>query len=298
MALDLISSNEPISILLNDAHNKPSSIFNDANGCFIRLPVYTQHDTNISGVVKLNFGNTQVKHLGIIIQLIGETETYHNEDQPQKFLYKAQELEFPGKTNGNASFPFEFKDVDKRYETFYGIGGRIRYYIKAIIDREYKSPLTTETEFAVQLPVIGVMYTQGFEVQLRIADFLMIHVGINKTSFNMDECIIGKLAIEQIKLLIKKVQVSVVRREIFNPNQDVTCTKEEILTKVELTNKCPKKGDIIPFKLNLSSLNLSPSLLQYNMKFMTKHFLILSFIDEADRSLFKPVEINIWRKQE
>jgi len=54
---------------------------------------------------------------------------------------------------------------------------------------------------------------------------------------------------------------------------------------------------MIPFKINMGTLDVSPSLMQCNPKIVTKYVLILSFIDEADRSLFKPVELNMWRKK-
>jgi len=92
-----------------------------------------------------------------------------------------------------------------------------RYFLRAIICRELESPITTDLEFAVQLPLLGVMYNQGFEIQLRIADYLMIDVELNKINFHLDECLIGKITIEQIQLVIKKIQVSLVRREIYMP---------------------------------------------------------------------------------
>jgi len=297
MALSLLSSDEKIQVTLNGAENKETTIYFDNKQNLINLPIYTQEDISISGQVKLNFGKKVFNHAGIFVQLIGETETYHEKDSPEIFLFQTKELEPASTLNPTGVYDFNFTQFAKLYETYYGLSGRVRYYVRAMICRDMSSPIQADCEFAVHLPLVAIMYNQGFEIQLRIADYLMIDVELNKTNLHLDECLVGKITIDQIKLLIKRIQVSLVRREVYCPTPELTCTKEDVLTKIDLANKCPKKGDMIPFKINMASLEVSPSLMQCNPKIVTKYVLILSFIDEADRSLFKPVELNMWRRK-
>jgi len=86
-----------------------------------------------------------------------------------------------------------------------------------MICRDMNSPIQADCEFAVHLPLVAIMYNQGFEIQLRIADYLMIDVELNKTNLHLDECLVGKITIDQIKLLIKRIQVSLIRREVYCP---------------------------------------------------------------------------------
>jgi vacuolar protein sorting-associated protein 26 len=297
MAQDLISSNENIKIILDGAKDREHALFYDINQNLLKFPIFTQDDLSISGQIILNFGGKKLEHRGIFVQLIGETENYHNKDQPERFLFESKEIKLSGKLQGEETFNFSFSDFEKRYETYYGPSGRIRYYIKVVIVRESENPIRAGAEFAVQLPVLNTLNNQGFELQLKIADYLKVNVMMNKTDLHLNECLVGKIAVEQIKLMIKRIQISILKREITNPTPDMTITKEEILTKIEVADHCPKKGEIIPFRINLGTLDLSPTLQQSNPKLLIKYVMILSFIDEEDRSLFKPIEINMWRKK-
>ena len=64
----------------------------------------------------------------------------------------AKELEPAGILTENKSFKFKFPNFEKEYETFNGIAGRVRYFIRATINRNYKTTVTKEIDFAVLLP--------------------------------------------------------------------------------------------------------------------------------------------------
>jgi vacuolar protein sorting-associated protein 26 len=296
MSKNLISSSENIKVILDGAKEREQAIFYDTNENLLKFPIYAQDDLSISGKVILNFGRKQVEHKGIFVQLIGETEIYHEKDQAERFIFESKEVKLPGKLQGEEIYDFSFSNFELRYETYYGPSGRIRYYIRVVVVREFEEPIRAGVEFAVQLPVLGVLGNPGFEVQLKIADYLKVDLLMNKTNLHLNDCLIGKITMEEIKLKIKRIQVAILKREITNPTPDITITKEDILYKAEVTDHCPKKGEIIPFKINLGSLDLSPTLQQSNSKLLLKHIMILSFVDEEDRSLFKPIELNLWRK--
>jgi vacuolar protein sorting-associated protein 26 len=297
MAKDFISSSENIKIILEGAKDREHALFYDTNENMLKFPVYTPDDLSISGKVILNFGRKKLEHRGIFVQLIGETQTYHEKDQSERFLFESKEMKPPGKLEGEETYDFSFSNYEFRYETYYGLSGRIRYYIKVVIVREFEDPIRAGAEFAVQLPVEGMLGNTAFEIQLKIADYLKVDVLMNKTNLNLNECLVGKITVEKIKLNIKRIQVAILKREISNPTPDITITQEEILHKVEVINSCPKKGEIIPFRINLGSVDLSPTLQQSNPKLLIKYVMIISFIDEEDRSLFKPIELNMWRKK-
>jgi vacuolar protein sorting-associated protein 26 len=60
---------------------------------------------------------------------------------------------------------------------------------------------------------------------------------------------------------------------------------------------CPYKGEVIPIRLYLSGVDLTPSYKQVNGKFEVKHFLNLILVDEEDRRYFKQHEVEFYRKK-
>jgi hypothetical protein len=67
----------------------------------------------------------------LVIQLylfhITEIETYNSSDKPEAFLYRSQALESPGKLKGEKIYNFLFMNFEAKSETYYGMGGKIRY---------------------------------------------------------------------------------------------------------------------------------------------------------------------------
>lgn len=50
---------------------------------------------------------------------------------------------------------------------------------------------------------------------------------------------------------------------------------------------CPHKEEVIPIRLYLSGVDLTPSHKNISNKFTVKHFLNLVLVDEEDRRYFK-----------
>lgn len=50
---------------------------------------------------------------------------------------------------------------------------------------------------------------------------------------------------------------------------------------------CPHKGEVIPIRLYLAGVNLTPSCKNVSGKFSVKHFVNLVLVDDEDRRYFK-----------
>jgi len=58
--------------------------------------------------------------------------------------------------------------------------------------------------------------------------------------------------------------------------------------KYEVMDGCPFKGEIVPIRLYLSGVDLTPSYKSVcSGKFSVKHFINLVLVDEEDRRYFK-----------
>merc|ERR1712194_748094 len=80
-------------------------------------------------------------------------------------------------------------------------------------------------------------------------------------------------------------------------NQNLT-TETQTLTKHEVMDGAPVKGEVIPVKLFLAGIpaDLTPTYsVAQNNRFSVKYFLNLVLVDEEDRRYFKQQEIFLWR---
>ena len=70
-----------------------------------------------------------------------------------------------------------------------------------------------------------------------------------------------------------------------------------MLSKFEIMDGAPVKGEVVPIRFYLASTDLTPSYKNVNNRFSCKYVLNLVLIDEEDRRYFKQQEIELWRKK-
>ena len=74
--------------------------------------------------------------------------------------------------------------------------------------------------------------------------------------------------------------------------------ESETLTRFELMDGCPARGERVPIRLHLSGLpDLTPSYSNIANSFTVRYFLNLVLVDEEDRRYFKQQEISLWRQE-
>lgn len=90
------------------------------------------------------------------------------------------------------------------------------------------------------------------------------------------------------------MELSVIRRETTGsaPNQ---YNESETITKYEIMDGAPVRGETIPIRLFLGGFELTPTFRDVNKRFSTRYFLNLVLIDEENRRYFKQSEITIYR---
>ena len=71
-------------------------------------------------------------------------EIFSNKDLCTEFTSLAKELEPAGILTEKKSFPFKFNNFEKDYETFNGIAGRVRYFIRVVVTKSSRSSTVKE----------------------------------------------------------------------------------------------------------------------------------------------------------
>jgi vacuolar protein sorting-associated protein 26 len=91
-----------------------------------------------------------VEHLGIKVELIGQIELLYDRGNPSEFTSLVRELEGPGELTENKSYPFDFGNIEKVFETYTGANVRLRYFLRARLTRQYLSNVQKTLDFAIQ----------------------------------------------------------------------------------------------------------------------------------------------------
>lgn len=90
------------------------------------------------------------------------------------------------------------------------------------------------------------------------------------------------------------MELSIIRRETTGvaPNQ---YNESETITKFEIMDGAPVRGETIPIRLFLGGFDLTPTFKDVNKKFSTRYYLSLVLVDNDGRRYFKQSEITLVR---
>ena len=95
---------------------------------------------------------------------------------------------------------------------------------------------------------------------------------------------------------MKVMEVSLIKRESTGTGGNLY-NESETVAKFEIMDGAPVRGEVVPIRLYLASLDLTPTYRHVNNKFSVKYFLNLVLVDEDDKRYFKQAEITLWRKE-
>jgi vacuolar protein sorting-associated protein 26 len=82
------------------------------------------------------------------------------------------------------------------------------------------------------------------------------------------------------------MELSIIRRETLGSGTNAV-TENEVLSRFEIMDGAPVKGEVVPVRFFLASTELTPTYKNVNNRFSCKYFLNLVLIDEEDRRYFK-----------
>ena len=109
----------------------------------------------------------KLDHQGIKVELIGRIETVAGPSN--EFIGMAREIEPSGQIHEDKNFSFAFNRIEKQFETYHGIGVRLRYIIKATIKKSYKNK-TCEQEFVVHNPQNEIEENASIKMEVGIEE--------------------------------------------------------------------------------------------------------------------------------
>lgn len=292
----LTGGNCDVKIKLKDEETLPTAIYRTEEGEDEKLFLFTGADT-IAGEVSIELKGKKLDHIGIKIELIGHIELYYDRGNPYEFTSLVRELESQADSplTTSKTYPFEFANVDKAFESYMGNNVRLRYFLRAKISRQYTANIVRELTFAVQNTETDPDANTSIKMEVGIEDCLHIEFEYNKSKYHLEDMVIGKIYFLLVRIKIKHMELVVIKRESTGNGQNMYNESENI-TKFEIMDGAPVRGESIPVRLYLSPYKIGPTFKSVHNRFSVKYYLNLVLVDEEDRRYFKQQEITLYRK--
>ncbi|KAJ2305151.1 Vacuolar protein sorting-associated protein 26, partial [Coemansia sp. RSA 2706] len=124
-----------VNIVLNGEDERQQVEYRVGKDKREKAPLYFDGES-ISGkvVVRVHEGK-QLEHYGIKVQFIGCIEMFYDRGNHYEFVSLVQELAAPAELGNTATYGFEFKNVEKQYESYQGINAKLRYFVQATVSK-------------------------------------------------------------------------------------------------------------------------------------------------------------------
>jgi vacuolar protein sorting-associated protein 26 len=262
-----------------------------------KLPLYIGNET-VKGVAKVTpKEGKKLEHQGIKLEFIGQIEMFYERGNNHEFTSIVKELAPLGELTTPKEFEFEFANVEKQYESYNGINVRLRYFLRLTVTRGLASNVTTEKEIWVHNYQVMPEVNNSIKMEVGIEDCLHIEFEYNRSKYHLKDVIIGKIYFLLVRIKIKHMELAVIKRESTGSGPNLY-NESETVTKFEIMDGAPVRGESIPIRLFLTPFDLTPTYRNIHNKFSLKYYLNLVLVDEEDRRYFKQQEIALWRKSD
>ncbi|KAH3687223.1 hypothetical protein WICPIJ_001818 [Wickerhamomyces pijperi] len=291
MASLFFSSPLDLDITFKDEQTRKSIDVKSKSGKVERLPLY--HDgESISGTVTFRVKEgKRVDHSGVKIQLYGSIETING--QRDDFLTLSHDLALPGELTHSETFGFNFKDVEKRFETYRGTNVVVNYSVKVTVLRK-SADISKSKKFAVQVYSNPTDLKKSIKLDIGIENCLHIEFEYSKSTYSLKDVIVGRINFLLTRLKIKHMEISLVTRETVGVQPSQLIENQTI--RYEIMDGSPVKGEVIPIRLFLGGYDLTPTV--KTSMFNVKNYISLVIIDEEGRRYFKQAEIIFFRPKD
>ncbi|EZG56713.1 putative vacuolar protein sorting-associated protein 26 [Gregarina niphandrodes] len=239
---------------------------------------------------------------GINIELIGKLEVSSCKNPLSiNFCYVNKSLPIIDSNN----YPFTFKSPELPYNTYNGVRAKVRYYLKCTVTKD-STPIYKELDILVlntaQGPPIPV---RPLNIDVGIEDCLHIDVRLDRNAINLNGQILGHVHFLVVKLVVKHMEINILRTEIVGGILSDQSSAEGQLThettpvfRYELMDGTPGKGEIVPIRMNLRNVPVGPTEINVANNFSVRYFLSVVIVDESDRRYFKKQEVWFYRSEQ
>ena len=309
------SENADIEILLEDTFH-PNTIMTNIYGNKLECPTfYGSEPIKGSVQISLNNNSSRLNHSGIKIELIGEIDIHANENEEEnnninnnqfnRFLSLTNNLSSQGLLNrDNNIYDFEFKSIEKQYDSYRGKKFSIKYLLLVTIETGLSS-IKKEKEICIfncdkNLKRINELFINDknkIKVEIGVESLLHVCFELDRKNYHLKDTITGRVSFKKINLELENMSLRIIKIEsLFGKEGEI-----EPLGLYEIMEGSPTSTeDIIYFKMYLKGFNnISQTIKnEMNNNIRVSYYLCLEICDSENRNFFKKIEINLFRLPE
>ena len=160
-------------------------------------------------------------------------EMFFDRGNHYEFLSLGSELAAPGELQHPQTFPFNFKNVEKQYESYNGINVKLRYFVRVTCSRRM-ADVIREKDIWVYSYRMPPEINSSIKMDVGIEDCLHIEFEYSKSKYHLKDVIVGRIYFLLVRLKIKHMELSIIRRETTGvaPNQ---YNESETLVRFEVS---------------------------------------------------------------
>ena len=150
--------------------------------------------------------------------------------------------------------------------------------LRVTISRNYGNQVKEEELWVhneLDLPEIN----HSIKMEVGIEECLHIEFEYNKSKYHLKDIVLGKIYFLLVRIKIKHMELAIIRREQSGVAPNVL-NESETLTKFEIMDGAPVRGESIPVRLFMSSFALTPTMRNVEKKFSVRYYLNLVLVDE------------------
>jgi len=293
----VLGSSCKIEIVLDDIEKHLTDIPTGQEGKTEKLLVYEGNEAvNGSVRIQLEPGVKKLEHVGIKVALVGVIKAT-NGSSTSEFLNVSKDLDPVGELKETKSWPFTFDNVERQHESYNGSSVSLNYFVRVSILRSFNTNITKQVEIWQRNYGSTPDSNSNIKMEVGIEDCLHIEFEYNRSKYHLKDVIIGKIYFLLVRLKIKNMNISLIKRESTGSGLDLY-NENRTLSKFEIMDGAPVRGEAIPVRLFLGGFELTPTYKDVYNKFSVSYILNLVLVDEDDRRYFKQREIFLWRKRE
>lgn len=293
---DNFNSSISIYINLNDQNKRLYHCIKSFNNEVKKFPIYNDSES-VKGTIILDpKENKNFKHEGVRVELVGRIETRANIFNSSTFLFLSKELSGPEEFDCLKSFDFEFKNVEKQYESYCSDNIKLNYSINVILKK--RNEIRKNKEFWVYLYNLKFKIEKTLKPKLEVGleNILHLKIDIDKLRLSLDDVLVGTFVFLVANLKIKHMELNLTRHEIFCSSSKKK-NKSKTLVIYKIMDGSPVINQIIPFRLYLEGYNLIPTSNETNHIFSCKNYLSFVIVDDNMKKYFKKIELILYRKK-
>jgi vacuolar protein sorting-associated protein 26 len=262
------------------------------------VPLTPQHEQGIFNCgdsfdvkVRITPNQKAFSHKGIVFEFISILVPDSGKTIPLTTPIQIPLVE-SGTLSGTMECQLPQLTIPANIQTYHGELFNIKHILRFVAKKSFGQSVEYTEEIKAFAYVPCVTKLQPLCVRVAVTENIRIDLLINRRRFELRDVILGGAHFLLVALKITKFEVSLVAQEVFEQNGKPIKHKNVIRTW-QITDGAPIKGEIIPFRLFLSPLNLTPSCVDQTMGYSVSHFLHFIVYTTSRQKYFKSLQIKL-----